>query len=413
MLIFCSCNKKEFSRIRPDKKLIEINTKYTELLTESENGWIGYLYPTGGKAYTFRFVFNKENRVFTSGTLDERYTANEMESSYRIVADQIPTLSFDTYSYLHLLSDPDEYVYGGIRGRGHISDFEFSFIRSSMDTIQLKGNHNGSKLVLIRANSTQDKSFIKKTYEINNIVKQINDFPLYHKKIIINNKEFTFSITPHINAMCFYYMEGNEFKQKTTLFSPNNNGIRFKDSINLAGISFQELSDFKINPLQNAGSFKINNQLEVKIEGIEAPLFIDKNAGNRFRQSSKQFYSPTMFTINGHHEALMLRDLDGFIGGYYISNITTSGLDALYLVYRTGLRYVGPLFYSHIDDQGVLKFNKYQEASGIIPSPAELVILRRFNDVWFNSDGYYVFQSGPDDFDLVNSKNAKIWVRFN
>jgi hypothetical protein len=63
------------------------------------------------------------------------------ESSYRLKALQQPTLIFDTYSYLHLLSDPDPNVAGGIAGKGYNSDFEFAYdpTIAQADTIILTG----------------------------------------------------------------------------------------------------------------------------------------------------------------------------------------------------------------------------------------------------------------------------------
>ena len=410
-LLFYSCNKKELTIIRPDKKLIENQNEYTKILTEAEYGWIGYLFPAGGRAYTFKFNFTNENRVFTSGTLDETYTTTGIESSYRLVADQTPSLSFDTYTYLHLLSDPDELIFGGARGRGHVSDFEFAFLKLNKDTIHLKGNHNGSKLILVKATKDQDKDFIKKSFATYARIGQINDFQHYHKKVRINNQDFSFTISPHINAMSFYYMEGDVFKQKIGIFTTNEHGLLFREPMELAGVSFQEITNFDIVSKQNTGTFKINGE-KVKIEPLQKPLYIDKHAPNRFREVNKQFYSRWMFTVNGKHEALSLRELPGYAGGVYLSNVNVDRMDAMYLLYISGMRYVGPVFSTIIDQDGVMKFNKYMEAYGF--NPGELIsVVRRFNEVWFNEAGYYVFQTGPTDYDLVNAKDSKTWVRFN
>ena len=119
-----------------------------------------------------------------------------------------------------------------------------------------------------------------------------------------------------------------------------------------------------------------------------------------------------MFTVNGKHEALSLRELPGYAGGVYLSNVNVDRMDAMYLLYISGMRYVGPVFSTIIDQDGVMKFNKYMEAYGF--NPGELIsVVRRFNEVWFNEAGYYVFQTGPTDYDLVNAKDSKTWVRFN
>lgn len=413
VVLFSSCTKQELKMERPDEKLFRVHQEYMDMLTKAESGWVGYLFPKGGRGFTFRFVFTENNRVRTSANLDERYTVEEMESSFRVVADQTPSLSFDTYTYLHLLSDPDEFVFGGARGQGHYSDFEFSFMKVSKDTIQLKGNHNGSTLLLIRASLGQDVNFIRNSYALNRKMQEINDFPKYHKKVTINNTDFTFTISPHINSIAFYHQEGGTFKQTMGIYTANDYGIRFKEPVELAGEVFNEITDFKVDARNNQGSFVINNK-EIKITALDAPLYIDRLAPTRFRELPKQFHSRHMFTIDGVHDAIGLRGLEDFIGGFYLSNVNQTRHDAMYLVYRTGSRYVGPLFFTHIEEQsGIMKHIKDIEAYGYNPGPEGIIILRRFNDQWFDEAGFYVFQTGPTDYDLVNAKNGNIWVRFN
>ncbi|VTP96802.1 DUF4302 domain-containing protein [Sphingobacterium daejeonense] len=114
-----------------------------------------------------------------------------MESSYRIAADQVLSLYFDTYSFIHILSDPDDFVNGGFRGAGLISDFEFSILDFKSDTIKLKGNHNGSELILIRANKNQGKDYINKAFKFNNSLESINHFPYYYKLIKTSRERYS------------------------------------------------------------------------------------------------------------------------------------------------------------------------------------------------------------------------------
>jgi hypothetical protein len=63
---------------------------------------------------------------------------------------QQPSLIFDTYSYLHLLADPDPNVNGGRVGAGLSSDFEFYVDSTVADTMKLVGRFNGSKAILTK-----------------------------------------------------------------------------------------------------------------------------------------------------------------------------------------------------------------------------------------------------------------------
>ncbi|HRO71158.1 MAG TPA: DUF4302 domain-containing protein, partial [Chitinophagaceae bacterium] len=66
----------------------------------------------------------------------------------------------DTYSYLHVLSDPDATVNGGSFGAGLLSDFEFYFDSASADTVRLVGRVNGSRLTLIRATAAEENAYL-------------------------------------------------------------------------------------------------------------------------------------------------------------------------------------------------------------------------------------------------------------
>ncbi|VTP96805.1 DUF4302 domain-containing protein [Sphingobacterium daejeonense] len=70
--VFFSCKKTDQILDRPDKKLNELRSQYIEQLVGAENGWIGYLFPEGGRGFTFKFEFNNSNRVLTYSALDEK-----------------------------------------------------------------------------------------------------------------------------------------------------------------------------------------------------------------------------------------------------------------------------------------------------------------------------------------------------
>src|SRR5204862_5715275 len=72
---------------------------------------------------------------------------------------QQPSLLFDTYSYLHVLADPNPDVNGGTVGGGLFSDFEFYFDSNSADTIQLVGRLNGSKMSLVKATPAEENAY--------------------------------------------------------------------------------------------------------------------------------------------------------------------------------------------------------------------------------------------------------------
>ncbi|WP_432712073.1 DUF4302 domain-containing protein [Pedobacter sp.] len=162
LAIFCGCKKDNSNLIdgeRPEDRVNNALIEYNDQLTGSPYGWKAYLYPDGGGGYSFYLNFDKNNRVKMYADLDFDPAMTSKESSYRLKAYQIPTLSFDTYNYMHMLADPDRTVFGGVSGWGHYSDFEFAFDKVSGDTIKLNGKMLDSKLILVKATKAEQDAY--------------------------------------------------------------------------------------------------------------------------------------------------------------------------------------------------------------------------------------------------------------
>src|SRR5258708_439035 len=134
-----------------DERINETLKAYQTAMTSSQYGWNGNLYTADGTLYRFYFSFNDSNRVQMYSDFDSLTATDIKESSYRLKALQQPSLIFDTYSYIHLLSDPDGSVNGGADGVGLKSDFEFAIDSVTTDSISLIGRVNGSKLTFKKA----------------------------------------------------------------------------------------------------------------------------------------------------------------------------------------------------------------------------------------------------------------------
>lgn len=154
-----SCSKEENIGQRPDERLTEALNQYGTQLTSAPYGWKAHLFPSGGGGYGFWFVFDANNRVGMLADISTETGDVLAESSYRLKATLLPSLYFDTYSYIHWLADPDASVNGGTSGWGLYSDFEFSILEASADTITLRGNLNDSRLQLIRANEEESQAY--------------------------------------------------------------------------------------------------------------------------------------------------------------------------------------------------------------------------------------------------------------
>ena len=94
----------------PDDRLNATLASYQSTLAGATNGWKAFITVRGdtGGTYSFYFKFTNENRVSMFSDFDSVSAVTSQESSYRLKAEQQPTLIFDTYSYVHVLADPNE-----------------------------------------------------------------------------------------------------------------------------------------------------------------------------------------------------------------------------------------------------------------------------------------------------------------
>lgn len=157
--IFTSCKKVEYDYIddkTPDERSTEFSNHVRQTLLSAENGWVGYMYiPTNQRGYTFYFQFKENNRVIMYSDFTDTAMAKPKESSFSIRNTGIPSLIFDTYSYIHLPADPNSSTSGGATGVGLSSDFEYSILKVTEDSIILKGNLKNCDLTMVKINSAE------------------------------------------------------------------------------------------------------------------------------------------------------------------------------------------------------------------------------------------------------------------
>ena len=117
--LVASCRKDDDNAFdkSPDERLNETLQQYQAALSGSPYGWNANLTTADGGSYRFYFSFNESNRVEMYSDFDSTTATTIRESSYRLKALQQPSLIFDTYSYIHILSDPDGAVSGVTRPR--------------------------------------------------------------------------------------------------------------------------------------------------------------------------------------------------------------------------------------------------------------------------------------------------------
>ncbi len=133
--------------------------EYNQILESAPAGWLMEYYaggqntPLGGYNYLCSFKDGKvalaaDYLVWTDiyGVVSDPY--HQSESLYRLIGDQGPVLTFDTYNeLLHAFSEP---LGAPVTLEG---DYEFIFMSVTEDRIELKGKKNKNRIVLTRLES--------------------------------------------------------------------------------------------------------------------------------------------------------------------------------------------------------------------------------------------------------------------
>ena len=138
----------EESGVRLQAVIDECNTT----LRGAENGWKMVYYPKvesyGG--YTFLFKFGTKNRVQMISDFD---MSEDTDYSYNFNTSESVVLTFDSYSPLHRLADPQYPApdYSNKKGYGVEGDFEFVVKKVTADTLYLVGKKNRVEVLLTKA----------------------------------------------------------------------------------------------------------------------------------------------------------------------------------------------------------------------------------------------------------------------
>ncbi|TDH26833.1 DUF4302 domain-containing protein [Segetibacter sp. 3557_3] len=432
-VILSSCRKDDAPAFEKsaDERLNEVLTNYQNQLTSAENGWKAVIYPAGGGAFSFYFKFNASNRVNMVSDFDSASAVTLKESSYRLKALQQPSLVFDTYSYVHVLADPNENVgvkadvNGGPVGVGLKSDFEFYFDSSSTDTINLIGRMNGSKAVLVKATPQEAQVFTSGAFNINQFRSAYGRILEYFKRLSIGGQTYELNINNTTRRITFNWLDAsNNLQSFSSLFYFNTTGIGFVTPFNTGTTVISELRNVNWVSASNSLTVTIGT-VTGTIAGAKAPLKIDISAPQRWRQyaidnGNDYWYSPWGWHSNGVDDVLNLRTsipgynyviygprgYGGWTGGDLCGVIHSAGNGA------RAASYAAPPAIAN----GIIKFTWLQSNIGFgsaLPAAANNLIYGTTNSIrayLTDPDGFYLVQTGPSSYDMVETAEAKTWI---
>lgn len=279
-VILFSCTKEESRYIEetsPNQRTAEFIDDFRKTLIGAEEGWVGYLYPGLRSGYAFYFDFIDENRVKMLGDFNSESLSEFNESSYSIQNTWTPSLIFDTYNHIHVLSDPDKSKNDGERGEGLYADFEFSIQKIYPDSIVLKGNLNNNKMVLLRASKEEADSFKEKTFS--GLTNRVEDYVISNPFLYITEEgaespaSFTFNFSDR--SLTFSYKKEGELQEKVIALAVGKNTMWLQDAFEHEGKSISALklvNDNQMMAIQGDGSeYEIrtgNNPIETLYERL-------------------------------------------------------------------------------------------------------------------------------------------------
>lgn len=405
-----ACTNKEKLELEelPDARLSAALSSYQQQLVGAANGWDAYLFPKDGGGATFHFKFTDKNRVTTYADINNSTATTPMESSYRLKATQLPSLYFDTYTYLHQLADPDPEVLGGTQGAGFSSDFEFSILSTSEDTIKLKGNLNGSNMTLVRAKEADASANVARAYATNNALQKISEFTYYYNVLTLGGKQYQFTLNPEVQSISFYYNE-NGFKQFTTKYAASATGLILEQPFVDGALRATEFHDIDIAVAAKRITLTTGTTTGTTAN-VTTPLVIDPDAATRMITSGNYFISNSGFVMAGVNNAHDLISISGFEGLLYYPQYS-SGYDVLFFTFNNNQAFL-PAFTNQVDPNGKITFRYRGDFNETLPGePHDANIFKTISQFAISS-GYYVYQTGETSYDLVSVANGRNWIRF-
>lgn len=229
---------------KPEDRNRESLEMYKKTLTANTNGWKAVLYTNDvGGSYSFYLSFKENDRVVMQADYDEDTAGDPLESSYDVKQGMVPSLIFDTYNYLHLLSDPNPGEFGGNLGSGYGSDFEFEIRAQVGDTLKLEGKKRLTRLVLVKATAAE-KTFYT-TAAFSSLVKDFNAYLKANSFLYIpdakdNSKRIQVSVATDIDVRAFALsaLENNETLSAQTTYGFSTSGIVFTKPLIFSGRTF-------------------------------------------------------------------------------------------------------------------------------------------------------------------------------
>ncbi|GAA0563409.1 DUF4302 domain-containing protein [Chitinophaga japonensis] len=422
LLLLLGCSKEDdpvFDQT-PDERINETLAQYQAALSGAANGWNARVVTGTGGIFNFHFRFNAANRVTMYADIDTITAGTARESSYRLKALQQPSLIFDTYSYLHMLADPDGSVNGGNDGEGLQSDFEFAIDSVTADSILLTGRFNGTRVTLYRSSDADAAAWQNGNWRNALAFQYIGYIPEYFKRLALGSSSYDIRINQQRRTITFMWLDaGNNLRSFTTSYYFSSEGMVLVNPFTDGNRTITSLSSEGWDAANAMLRVRTNGGTAGTISGAIAPARPDREAPARWWQfaASQDSYwiSFNGFRVNGVDDAFHVRDLPAFAFlVFWPAFGTQSGVtyDLLGFVFVEGssltigygAAWRPPVFTA----DGRVLFQLYGTL-GTVP-PGAAAAFNNTNALMSDPDGFYLVQTGELTYDMVSAKDARSWI---
>ncbi len=403
-----------------DERINAALTSYQKQLADAPFGWKALVYPGAGGVFSFYMNFNDQNRVMMYSDFSNETALTAKESSYRLKAIQTPSLIFDTYSYLHLLADPDGNINGGNNGEGLLSDYEFAFESAADNTenITLRGTKNQTKLILVKATQEESAAYKKgdlaKSFLFNNISK----YQTYFKRMTIGGVVYEINVNQSARTITLNWLVGSTVNTFVTEYYYTSKGVVFLTPFVNGPQNVTGFADILWNESQSSLSFNAGGSVTTVMEASK-PLKVDSDAPKRWYNTAlnQDTYWITFdgFRVNGVNDAFNLNALSTDSTQYYFYlfwpgyGADYDGLGPVFIQNNAlALFYLDAASAPTFTSDGRVVF-KQLGTVGTYPKSGPALATR---DYFYGTSGFYLIQVGERSYDMVSAKDAKGWVQW-
>ncbi|RAW00519.1 DUF4302 domain-containing protein [Pseudochryseolinea flava] len=274
LAMMTSCDKQYDTIFKetPDERVQAALAEYNQTLVNAPHGWTASLYTGTGAGYFYYFNFKDDGTVNMLSDFNVTTAGEIMGSTWTLKALQRPSLSFTTYSYVHLPADPDGNINNGIPGSGLRSDFEFAFVRTAGDSIIMEGLLHKAQLFLVKASAEEKTAYEGKRIQELFLKTEtyLNDYRGY-TLTLPNNVEVPMALALEQKLISFQYLAAQDetIQLPMSAFTFSTDGIILKDPI--------RIHDYTIKKLvwdDNTESYHVTFDTPVTLVGNDSPFIL-------------------------------------------------------------------------------------------------------------------------------------------